>query len=164
MYPTAYPEANDILQEVVAALRLTLAERLTGLYLTGSLTTASYLPGVSDVDLIAVTSGEIPDSLLQRLAAMHATLAARFPAWADRLEVIYFSEASLRLPPAATFPVVAISPGEPLNRKEGDRAWRMNWHLLVNYGMTVCGPPHTTLFPAVSVAEYVDEVRGHAAA
>lgn len=164
MYPTAYPEAIGILQAVTAALCATLAKQLTGLYLTGSLTSDAYLPGVSDVDLIAVTSDEISDALLPRLAAMHAELAAQFPTWSDRLEVIYVSAASLRLPPEATYPLVVISPGEPLHRVEGDRAWRMNWHLVVNYGMTVCGPSPATLFPAVSQAAYVDEVRSHAAA
>ena len=56
MYRTQYPEINRLLDSLLSRMRYILREKLVGLYLYGSLATGDFEPGVSDIDLLAVTS------------------------------------------------------------------------------------------------------------
>jgi hypothetical protein len=77
-----------------------LAQRLAGLpwvsdlWVAGSLATGDYVPGVSDLDLVALTSGPIDASREAALAAVHRELDAGVAAGAD-LGCVYVAEASL---------------------------------------------------------------------
>ena len=66
----------------VAALadRLTTLSWVSGLYVAGSLATGDYVPGVSDLDLVALTDGS-PDTDL--ISSIHSDLDAGVAAGAD---------------------------------------------------------------------------------
>jgi hypothetical protein len=66
-----------------------LAERLSGLgwvtdlWVAGSLATGDHIPGVSDLDLVAVTDGRVTGDRLTRLVGIHAELDQGAAAGAD---------------------------------------------------------------------------------
>lgn len=89
MQPTSFKHINALLRDLLAEIRGVLGEQLIGLYLYGSLVTGDYLEGVSDVDLLAATAGNIDGAELAALIQMHARFVDDRPAWDDRIEVAY---------------------------------------------------------------------------
>ena len=163
---TGEPEAHALLPalmaEIVAALEP--EPQLLGLYLYGSLATGDFTPGVSDVDLLAVTDGPVTEEIIARLRIMHAEIEARFPHWRDRIEVIYVPRQALATFRTEFSDIGVISPGEPLHIPSAGIDWLMNWHQVRHGGKVVTGPPAETFVPDTSVEEYVAAVRDHAAA
>ena len=85
----------------------------------GSLPAGWFRPGKSGVDLFAVLASDIREGeTLEALRSRHDCFVAEFPAWQERVEVGYVSQAALQ-----TFgnvpkgQVAVVSPGEPLNVK-----------------------------------------------
>lgn len=138
--------------------------RLLGLYLYGSATTGAFTTSVSDIDLLAVTGGPITPEVITRLQPMHAEIAARFPAWHDRIEVIYVPSHALATFRSQFSEIGVISPGEPLHILSAGIDWLMNWHQVRHGGQVVTGPPAETYVPDTAIEEYVTAVREHAAA
>lgn len=137
MLTTGEPEADTLLPVLTAGMAAALEPhpRLLGLYLYGSLATGAFTPGVSDIDLLAVTDGSITLETIDR-----ATFRTQF------------SE------------IGVISPGEPLHILSAGIDWLMNWHQVRHGGKVITGPPAETYVPDTSVREYVAAVREHAAA
>jgi hypothetical protein len=94
--PTAYPDVNLLLAELLAAARQALGEQLIGLYLYGSLAIGGFKPGRSDIDFLAVTAAELSPAELAALQGMHRRLAAGPSPWAGELEGSYIPAAALR--------------------------------------------------------------------
>ena len=138
--------------------------RLLGLYLYGSLATADFVPGVSDIDLLAVTDGPITPRVIDRLHTMHAGIETRFPHWHDRIEVIYVPRHALATFRTQFSEIGVISPGEPLHILSAGVDWLMNWHQVRHPGKVVTGPSAEVYVPDTTVEEYVTAVRDHAAA
>lgn len=147
---------------IVAALEP--EPRLLGLYLYGSLATGDFTPGVSDIDLLAVTDGPITPAVIDRLGPMHAAIVARLPDWDDRIEVVYAPRQELASFRTQVLDIGVISPGEPLHIVPAGVDWLMNWHQARHAGAVIWGPPAAALVPETTVAEYVAAVRDHAAA
>jgi Domain of unknown function (DUF4111)/Nucleotidyltransferase domain len=64
---------------------------MAGLYVFGSLVVGDFDADVSDIDLLAVLTGDPSEDLVARLGLMHDALASENPVWAGRIEVIYVS-------------------------------------------------------------------------
>src|SRR6476469_2135867 len=113
-------EIERLLADVLAGIRNMLGARLVGLYLYGSLATDGFEPGISDVDLLAATEGDVTPADLKRLENMHVGIIGRYPAWDDRIEGVYYSVDALGGFKERRSPIAVISPGEPLHiREEG---------------------------------------------
>lgn len=166
MRPTAEPEVDALLPVLSAGIAAALEPhpRLLGLYLYGSVTSGAFTPGVSDLDLLAVTDGPITPDVIARLQPMHAGIEARFPAWHDRIEVIYAPRQALATFRTQFSEIGVISPGEPLHILSAGIDWLMNWHQVRHGGQVVSGPPAETYVPDTTIEEYVTAVREHAAA
>lgn len=166
MLTTGHPEIDALLPSLTTGIAAALEPqpRLSGLYLYGSATTSAYTPGVSDIDLLAVTDGPITPEVIARLQPMHAGLAARFPEWQDRVEVIYAPRQALATFRTQFSEIGVISPGEPLHIVSAGIDWLMNWHQVRHGGQVLVGPPAATFVPGTTIAEYVTAVREHAAA
>ena len=166
MLTTGKPEVDALLPalsvEIASALKP--QPRLLGLYLYGSVTTGAFVPGISDIDLLAVTDGPITPEIIARLQPMHAQIAACFPRWQDRIEVIYVPRQALATFRTQFSEIGVISPGEPLHILSAGIDWLMNWHQVRHGGQVVTGPPVATYVPDTTIAEYVTAVREHAAA
>lgn len=142
-------------------LRATLGERLSGLYLYGSVVCGGYTNSVSDLDLLAVTARALHPADLVVLAALHDRFAADHRVWRDRIEVIYVPADELtgfRERPATG---AVISPGEPLHRVAVSDAWTANLYLVAVHGEVLHGPPPARLLPAVAQSEFFDAVAAH---
>ena len=64
---------------------------VTDLWIAGSLATGDYVPGVSDIDLVAVVDGPVDQEREAALVAVHEELAAGVAAGAD-LGCVYVEE------------------------------------------------------------------------
>lgn len=166
MLTTGEPEVDALLPALSAGIASALEPQpcLLGLYLYGSLTSGDFTPGVSDIDLLAVTDGPVTLEVIARLQPMHAEIETRFPRWQDRIEVIYVPRQALATFRTQVSEIGVISPGEPLHILSAGIDWLMNWHQVRHGGQVVAGPPVETYVPDTSVAEYVRAVREHAAA
>ena len=157
------PNQEPALGELVAGIQSVLGTDLVGLYLYGSYVTGGFDVGVSDLDLVAVTS-EDPERIdLAGPDRMHADLAAARPEWADRIEVVYIGRQALASFRTSRGRLAVISPGEPFHlRDERPAAWLQNWYLVRETGVALSGPPAAEVVPAVSWVEFVGATRRYA--
>jgi streptomycin 3"-adenylyltransferase len=153
---------NHVVDDLVAALRAGLADQLVGIYLYGSAVVGGFDEGVSDVDLIAVTAVDANRLDLEDLRRVHDDVVRRNPEWEDRIEVVYVGESTLH-----SFrkggPVALISPGESLHLTEGAELWIQNWYLARSTSVALDGPSRESVFPTVSLDEFVSAVALYAA-
>jgi hypothetical protein len=162
MLPTSYAHVNQVLGELLAGIQGVLGDKLVGLYLFGSLVTAGYDDGVSDIDLLAATTGDVDDEELESLRRMHRGFVRNHLEWEDRIEVAYLSVDALQTFKTQTSRLAIISPGEPLHVVEAGRDWLLNWYLVLEANVTLFGPPPGDIIVPISKDEYVEEVREHA--
>lgn len=136
--------------EVVAALadRLGTLRWVIGLYVAGSLATRDYVPGVSDLDLVALTDGP-PDA--DQISSIHSELDAGVAAGAD-LGCAYIATDRLSEPEAShptwTHGRLVHRPLTTIPRVE-----------LAMHGLTVFGDDVRTVFPPVSEEDVREAAR-----
>jgi hypothetical protein len=150
------PAVDSLLEGLVASVRAVLGDDLVGVYLYGSYVSGGFDPGVSDLDLVAVTSTEPETIDLEGLGRVHDAFVGANPDWTDRLEIVYISEAALSSFRTSAARLAVISPGEPFHLRD-DRVveWLQNWYLIRETGTVLFGPPAASLVPPVSMAEFV---------
>lgn len=159
---TPYPAVNAALDTLQARIQTILGDRLTALYLYGSLVTGDFDPVVSDIDLLAATDGDLSDDDFARLDQMHTGFARERPEWDDRIEVAYLSVAGLQTFRARRNAIAVISPGEPFHFKDAGLDWLVNWYVVREQGVTLAGPPPRQLIAPIAKAEYLAGVRSYA--
>jgi hypothetical protein len=86
-WPTSWPQVNRVVGGLRDGLGDALGDELAGLYLSGSLALGGFDPPSSDIDVLVATAAMPNEAVIQRLAALHATLTAA-GGWAARLEVV----------------------------------------------------------------------------
>ena len=155
-------EIEALLGRLTGEIRRSSNGSLVGLYVYGSLVTGDFDKGRSDIDLLAVVDSDIEDETFDRLDGMHARFVEDHPAWEDRIEVAYVPAPALWNFRTRTARIAVISPGEPFHRKAAGRDWLINWYMVRQVGVTLCGPPPQTLIPEISQPEFVDAVREQA--
>ncbi|HEV2405519.1 MAG TPA: aminoglycoside adenylyltransferase domain-containing protein [Ktedonobacterales bacterium] len=159
---TPYPEVNAALAALRARIQVILGDRLTGLYLYGSLVTGDFDPALSDIDLLAATDGDLRDDDFARLERMHAEFARERPEWDDRIEVAYLAVAGLQTFRAQRSQIAVISPGEPFHFKDAGLDWLVNWYVVREQGVALAGPPPRQLIAPIAKDEYLAGVRDYA--
>ena len=148
-------DSREVLAELVARLRDHLGDELRALYLFGSLALGGFVPGSSDLDVLAVLDRDLDERELEPLRELHERFVADHPAWVERIEVGYASTAVLQsFAGQPRGPVVVICPGEPLHVEQPDTKWMLNWHGLVRGGETLYGPSPLELGPPTTVAAF----------
>ena len=150
------PSVDTLLEGLVESVNDVLGRDLVGVYLYGSYTSGGFDPGVSDLDLVAVTSREPEDLDLEGLGRVHDAFVSLNPDWNDRLEIVYISRAALASFRTSGARLAVISPGEPFHLRD-DRVveWLQNWYLIRETGVVLFGPPAASLVPPISMAEFV---------
>ena len=150
------PSVDTLLEGLVAGVQAVLGDDLVGVYLYGSYVSGGFDPGVSDLDLIAVTSREPEELDLEGLGQVHDAFVNANPDWNDRLEIVYISRAALRSFRTSAARLAVISPGEPFHVRD-DRVveWLQNWYLIRETGVVLYGPAAASLVPPISMAEFV---------
>jgi hypothetical protein len=86
--PTAFPELNEVLEEVFGRVQAVLGQNFVGAYLTGS-----FALGAGDVhsecDFLVVTEVRVSEEQEQSLRDLHDELPTRPQHWAQHLEGSY---------------------------------------------------------------------------
>jgi predicted kinase/predicted nucleotidyltransferase len=162
--PTPYAEVNTLLSTLLINIRAILGDRLLGLYLCGSLSLGDFDPTSSDIDFLAVTTETLPDALIDRLAEMHAVLAASDHPYARRLEGSYVSRAAIRRYDFGKARHPIVSTDEPQFRVDAhDSGWVFQRAIVREHGVTVWGPPPQTLIDPVAPQDLRAAVCDHLA-
>jgi len=164
MEPTPDADVNGLVGELLEEIRGVLGARLVGVYLYGSAVVGGFVAGVSDVDLLAATAGEVSAGELGRLRGMHEGFARSHPGWEDRIEVAYVWVGGLLSFQETRSRIGIVSPGEPLHAVSAGRDWLMNWYLVRTGGKTLFGPPPGELIAPVTKGEFVASIREHGVA
>jgi predicted nucleotidyltransferase len=152
-----------LLGELVADIRAALGDDLMAIYLFGSYVAGDFEPGVSDLDLVAVSARQLHEIDLVRLGGTHQSFAGRHPEWGDRIEVVYIGVDALRSFRTSRGRLAVISPGEPFHlRDERPAEWIQNWYLVRETGVALFGPVATSLVPPVAWPEFVAALRRYA--
>ncbi len=156
-----------LVEALATRIRGVLGDDLVGLYLYGSSVSGGFDPGVSDLDLVAVTSTEVEALDLPALERMHRRFVGRYPEWRDRVEIVYIGRVTLESFRTSAGSLAVISPGEPFHvRTERAVEWLQNWYLVRETGLTLYGAKATAIIPPIAWSEFVaanvryaDEVR-----
>ena len=145
---TAFPELDEVLDDLAARAQSILAGNFVGAYLQGSFALGD-ADVESDCDFIVVTHARVSAEQEARLRALHDELPTRDGYWTRRLEGSYAPKDELRSLAAMGTPWLYI-----------DNGWReMQWSTHCNteivrwtlreYGVTLRGPEPTRLVDVV---------------
>jgi predicted nucleotidyltransferase len=157
-------EIEALLGRLTDEIRRNSNDSLVGLYVYGSLVTGDFDMNRSDIDLLAVVDSTVEGDTFDRLDRMHARFVEDHPAWEDRIEVAYVPASALWTFRTRTDQIAVISPGEPFHLKAAGRDWLINWYMVREAGVTLCGPPPRSLIPEISQSEFREAVREQAEA
>lgn len=149
---------EPLLETLVSGIRAVLGGDLLGIYLYGSSVSGGFDPGVSDLDLVAVTSAEVEEIDLAGLEQMHLDIVSRNPEWSDRLEIIYIGWTTLQSFRTSAGSLAVISPGEPFHVVGEVAEWLQNWYLVRNAGVTLYGAAAADVIPPIARVEFVAAV------
>ena len=161
MHLTPYPDANRMLDLLLARIGAALHSNLVGLYLTGSLVAGDFDELVSDIDLVAVTANGLSEREIERLGILHRQIARTEPTWDNRIEVAYISVAALKTFRESPSTIGITSPGEPFHTLEAGKDWLINWYNVRERGIALFGPRASTLIEPISRDEAIRWVRDH---
>jgi hypothetical protein len=151
-------------QETLQALRegilSVLADRLTGLYIFGSLASGDFVPGRSDIDFLAVTEGELLPETVEGLKTMHTRLGRSGLPWADHLEGSYIPKAALRRydPQNAIHPALRVDSSFDLDFHASD--WIIQRWVVRQHALILAGPDPKTLIDPITPDELRQAARG----
>jgi len=151
-----------LFEEVLERVKRVLGEKLSGFYLYGSLVSGGFVDGTSDMDFFALLADELSASEFDELDGAHRAFIEAHPEWENRLEIAYASQAALASLREKRSPIAVISPGEPFNIHEASEDWAINWYLLRTQGRRLYGMACEDAFPAISKAEFIEDVRAQA--
>jgi predicted nucleotidyltransferase len=147
---------DELLDALVSGIQSALGDDLVGIYLYGSYVSGGFEPGVSDLDLVAVTARDADQLDLDGLERVHDAFVRLNPDWTDRLEVVYIGRAALGSFRTSAARLAVISPGEPFHlRDDAVIEWLQNWYLIRETGVRLHGPRAASLVPPITMAEFV---------
>jgi predicted nucleotidyltransferase len=159
MLYSQYPRVNALIEELSKRIQASMADKLRGLYIFGSLVAGDFDVEASDIDLLAIVESDIDSKALATLRAMHHEIVRRYPEWEDRVEVAYGSVDAIKSFKTHPSRIARISPGEPLHYRAMDIRWLMDWYQVQEQGATVFGPPPQQYIPYISAGEFIESLR-----
>jgi predicted nucleotidyltransferase len=156
--PTAFPELDAVLAQLVAGLRARLGDNLVGVYLQGSFAVGD-ADEHSDVDFLVVIERELTKDEQHELRALHERLFQLPSHWAKHLEGSYVPRDQLRRVDPKREPWFYFDNGatEPIWDNH-DNSAVVRWSLR-EHGVVLDGPKPTTLVDPVSGDELRREIR-----
>jgi hypothetical protein len=154
-------DVRTVLDRLVTGQRRVLGEDLVGSYLFGSAATGDFQPGVSDVDTIAVLRADPNAVQLHVVGRLHDEIAQEMPEWQGLIEAVYLSAHALQRFRSGVFPAARIAPGEPFHAIDVDDRWLIDWYQVRRVGITLTGPPASSVVPPIPQDEWARAVRRH---
>jgi len=143
------PALRSVLVPLGDDLRGLLGDDLVGLYLYGSVVVGGYDPGVSDLDLVAVTRRGVEQLDLAALDRVHHKVVARDPCWLDRLDIVYVAQSTVA-GSIGQDSVAVISPGESFHVTGPASDWLQNWSERWRPGAVATGRPSPVSWSGMS--------------
>lgn len=147
---------QPVLHEYLRLVHDALPELLVGLYLHGSLALDAFIPGLSDIDFIAITSRRCSMSDINALRAVHQSLTQRYPE--TPLEGSYLQWPDLGRLEAVVPPHPHIH-GGILHPSGYHDINGVTWWILKYRGIAVIGPPPDHLDIDVDLDDLVVKMR-----
>jgi predicted nucleotidyltransferase len=144
------PEA--LLRRLGACLSEELGEKLLSLSVHGSWVAGDFIPGRSDLDLLALLADDPDDRTLAGLTAVHAAISAAAPEWDNHVEVDYVSidaVASVLMRDGSVHSMVRISPGEPIHLLPANLHYVLNWRAAREHNHRILGRSPTEVLPPI---------------
>jgi len=148
-------------REVAASLQDALGDRLHGVYFVGSIALGGYVPGQSDIDIVAVAAHAIPDEHKASLAeAVFETTRSCPPRGLEF--TLYRREIAQSQPMAAGFELnVNGGPGMARDIHLDARTEPGFWYAIDRAvahrcGLAIFGPPPAEVFAGVSRRDLLD--------
>jgi len=158
-HSTGYADVDAALEALLAGVRDALGPLLVGVYLDGSLAAGDFAEYSSDIDVLVVTEGALPDEVVSTLGTMHARLATGTSKWAREIEVSYIPRRALRRfdPDDNCHPCIQRG-SDQLVTESHDRDWVIHRHVVREYGLALAGPDPRTLIDPVNTGDLRDAV------
>jgi hypothetical protein len=158
--PTADRAVNALLTDLVSSLQHNLDHNFVGAYLLGSFAVGDWDVD-SDIDFLVVTATDVTTTQLAALQAMHARIYALPNPWAHHLEGSYVPRATLRCVDPTYQPLLFLdNTGDHLVWSPHDNTAYVRW-VLRTHGVTLTGPPPTTLIDSVDTDRLRQETLTH---
>jgi hypothetical protein len=151
--PTSYPEVNAALRAFHASVQAILGPRLRAMYLVGSLAIGDFDPATSDLDIIMVTDGALPEDRIAALRDFHTRFCASDSPWATRLEAVYIPQDDLRSTASASVPYPQVERDRPFFVEPLEPAWSVQRYTLRAHGVVIAGPEPRDLLDPVDPNE-----------
>src|SRR3954468_8870354 len=155
--PDAVAAFGRMVSEQLQAL---LGQDFVGVYFVGSIALGGYVPGESDVDIIAVTKRAIPEDLKERIADVLLDLTKECPARGMEF-TLYRSEMASSPPQGADFEV-NVNGGPRMERSvhlhssdEPGFWYVLDRAIAARGGVTITGPAPAQIFGSGSRASLV---------
>jgi hypothetical protein len=149
-YPTPYPDLNEVIQELVAGVQLTLGDSLVAVCLQGSFALGDF-DQHSDVDFVVAVREELTDDQVARLTALHKGIYGLACPWAQHLEGSYFPVSVLRRCDRRAQPLWYLEHGsDTLVRSDHCNTIVVRW-VVREHGVALAGPSPETLVDSIPV-------------
>lgn len=156
--PTAYPELNDVLRELVTSVQEILDHNFLAAYLQGSFAVGD--PDLnSDVDFLVVVNTFLNSAEIDSLNAMHVRIYGMASHWAQHLEGSYFPADLLKSEDPDRTPIPYVDNGSTeIEHSNHDNDLVVRWAVR-EHGIPLVGPPPTTFIDPVPADNLKQEVR-----
>ena len=146
---------GDVAEALASDIEGVLHDDLVGLYVYGSAVSGGFDPGVSDLDLVAVTAREVEALDLPSLERMQHAFVGRYPEWSNRLEIVYIGRATLQSFRTSSGSLAVVSPGETFHvRRDRPADWLQNWYLVRETGASLRGVEAASIIPPIAWPEF----------
>ena len=162
MAPTADPELNSVLHELVTSLQAILQDHFLAAYLQGSFALGDW-DLHSDVDFLVAVDPEVSPTELTALQTMHARIYDLDSHWAHHLEGSYFPREILAQDdPTRALLLYLDNTSRELIWSNHDNSRVVRW-VTREFGIVLAGPDPRTLIdpvPADRLRQEVSETMG----
>jgi predicted nucleotidyltransferase len=156
--PTAYPELNDVLKELVTSIQEILGQNFLAAYLQGSFAVGDADLN-SDVDFLVIVKTFLTSTEIASLNDMHRRIFGMASHWAQHLEGSYFPEALLKSEDPGRTPIPYVDNGSTeIELSNHDNELVVRWAVR-EHGIPLVGPPPSTFINPVPAEKLKREVR-----
>lgn len=147
--PTPYTDVNLALQGFASFLRAILGDKITGMYLTGSLALGDFDPDTSDIDFIVLTRSPLSDDELEEIRNLHTMFDRIGSAWTGRIEANYITPDALVPHPLSTASYPQVEKETPLFVAPLESGWIFHLYTLREHEAKVFGADISALISPI---------------
>jgi hypothetical protein len=153
---TPYDEINNFIETYTLHLLDACKEKITGIYLTGSLSYGDFNLMSSDIDITNILKAKFNKDELIEVRKIHETMQDSFPKWSRRFECTYTTIAMLSetLPPKEPRPWYNGNESRLYSAAPYGNEWIMNKYLLYEYSIPLFGPDFKIITNGVEMNEF----------